>query len=907
MVATTKAPKRNVELTEREIKIMKKNEAGVLRHSNEDKRGDEDDAENSERSQFEQRETCREPALQAQYQPLRTNESEAELLQYYASAQSSVFPPGSAMAQMALRQNQGEESGMGSLHSGEEIAPLNPQAQSTTVQASQRFQPTAEGRRSATLQSIFEDYQPTLHRQETALGTGVEIDRQGNEGVPHEGQMEGPDPLPATVEHESSGQTLSEFPFFFDGYAAWVCRHCSHLPAYYRGGNYVWQSAQPPPNPFVDMHLRTCPGLNPNLLPLPVQAQLARQIEQRSGALGMMQQTFGGPGRRESIQTLDRALPSWQERGQTAELPDPPGRSPQTSNAYRQERPSSQGYMQSVPHPRDTSGAFSAEGMGVSYSFQPQYQSQGGPGTHFSPPFRTETTQSSLPSQLPTASSPKPRRRKTGKGKGITPKGRQTDDVTYRSSLEFLTKKSQSLARPQIEGSDIGQSLIEQSDATLLTDYFYHMMKQLVVCRFSESDRKTRGGKRENVNLGYGGLQCIHCIRAQSARKFYWSTVDRLANSFAEIPAHVMKCKHCPDNVKDALLILKGRHPEQMQSLPRGSQKVFFRRMWRRLHDGDGDASVVSGSISVATTRQSEAIARRRSRQSIDPPAGGSMVRSPAVPSGTAASMLSRSSMESHGVCFPASSSSASATTSVGILPQASRVLLAIHEDKDWLSDMDCFVRNNIEVFSSNPLDVENAAADRKYPIKLGQVGIRCIHCASSTGGARGAAVAYPYSISGIYESVREFQRLHLEHCPHLPAELKETSKRLGSGASSLSSVLRRYYVQAARALGLYDTTDSGIKVGATPVPMSTSGFQPPAAGVDIDRKRRADYVDSSKEPQSKRLRTSETDSRSGRFFEVPTYDQAAGFRNVPKPEAPSKKRDSDARGEDAPEGPFPI
>ena len=302
--------------------------------------------------------------------------------------------------------------------------------------------------------------------------------------------------------------------------------------------------------------------------------------------------------------------------------------------------------------------------------------------------------------------------------------------------------------------------------------------------------------------------------------------------------------------------------------------------MWRRLHEGDGDASVVSGSISVATTRQSEAIARRRSRQSIDPPAGGSMIRSPAVSSGTAASMLSRSSIEPHGV-FPASSS-ASATSSAGVQPQASRVLLAIHEDKDWLSDMDCFVRNNIEVFSSKLHDVDDAVADRKYPIKLGQVGIRCIHCASSTGGARGAAVAYPYSISGIYESVREFQRLHLENCPHLPLELKETSKRLGSGASSLSSVLRRYYVQAARALGLYDTTDSGIKVGGTPVPMSTTGFQPPAVGVDTERKRRAEDVDSSKEPQSKRPRSETDDPR--REFEVPPYDQA------PKPDAPGKK-----------------
>ena len=104
----------------------------------------------------------------------------------------------------------------------------------------------------------------------------------------------------------------------------------------------------------------------------------------------------------------------------------------------------------------------------------------------------------------------------------------------------------------------------------------------------------TRGGKRENINIGYGGLQCIHCIEASSPRKFFWSNVNRLANSFAEIPNHVLKCKHCPENVKDALLVLKSQHADQMQMLPRGSQKDFFRRMWRRLHDGDTEPSTES-------------------------------------------------------------------------------------------------------------------------------------------------------------------------------------------------------------------------------------------------------------------------------------------------------------------------
>jgi len=153
----------------------------------------------------------------------------------------------------------------------------------------------------------------------------------------------------------------------------------------------------------------------------------------------------------------------------------------------------------------------------------------------------------------------------------------------------------------------------------------------------------------------------------------------------------------------------------------------------------------------------------------------------------------------------------------------SSRVLLAIAEDKEWLSDMDCFIRRNLEVFCATDNDVDIAQQDRKYPVTVGQVGIRCVHCALSKGGsgARGTAVAFPYSINGIYESVREFQRLHLESCPNLPKTVK--SKLVGfKGSASLSSVLRKYYVLAAKALGMHDTPE-GIRSGGESVPLGSS------------------------------------------------------------------------------------
>lgn len=688
----------------------------------------------------------------------------------------------------------------------------------------------------------------------------------------------------------SDAPLLNEFPFFFDGFAAWVCRHCQHIPPYYRGGNYVWQASAPPPNQFVDMHLRFCPGLNPRNMPKaasPHMQQQAQQHMQQQAQLRSQQQgTY--PGMQDAGMSQEGGFPypmQQQQQGQNPIMmqqqqmqqqhmqqqqmqeqdetqrdqgaPDPPGvSSPQSgrlSAKKQQGEASSQSQGEIVP----ASGALSleAQSQGAQWQFpvtgrypnQPQQQfhypypgqmmSQPlGAGAlaqypHQMPPQAAHGAMALPPSTTPASGKPK---RKSSASK-ISPKGRPTDDATYKAAMDFLTKKTVEMARPAADppGSDVGQSLIDRSDTDLLTDYFFHMMQQLVVCRFSEKDRKTRGGKRENINIGYGGLQCIHCIEAPSARKFFWSTVDRLANSFAEIPSHVLKCKHCPENVKDALLALKGRHPDQMQMLPRGSQKVFFRRMWRRLHDGDSAAGEAAAAAATPLLRRTSSVSEggkgrdpplsEPRRASLSSAAAAEVLKTPGVAAPAAAEALAKS-LEPAG----------SGNVLEGHALKKRRVLLAIPEDKDWLSDTDCFVRSNIEVFSATQQDVEHATADRKYPIKLGQVGIRCLHCAMAQGGARGAAVSYPYSISGIYESVREFQRLHLDTCENVPQDLKDASDKLGSGAASLSSVLRRYFVQAARALGLHDTEDGGIRAGGEIVPVSTAAFQTPgAAGSD--------------------------------------------------------------------------
>lgn len=143
-----------------------------------------------------------------------------------------------------------------------------------------------------------------------------------------------------------------------------------------------------------------------------------------------------------------------------------------------------------------------------------------------------------------------------------------------------------------------------------------------------------------------------------------------------------------------------------------------------------------------------------------------------------------------------------------GMIVNGIRVL-GFEDDSEWLSDMDCFVRCNIEVFSACEDDVEAADLDGRDVAFCGQVGMRCIHCAV-TAGAEGAAIFYPPTIDSIYECVRDFERNHLANCENMPTQDVKAYKNLSSCGSE-TSFAQRYYSLSAKAAGLKDSLE-GVK-----------------------------------------------------------------------------------------------
>mmetsp|Transcript_3910 Transcript_3910/g.7452 ORF Transcript_3910/g.7452 Transcript_3910/m.7452 type:complete len:770 (-) Transcript_3910:242-2551(-) len=133
--------------------------------------------------------------------------------------------------------------------------------------------------------------------------------------------------------------------------------------------------------------------------------------------------------------------------------------------------------------------------------------------------------------------------------------------------------------------------------------------------------------------------------------------------------------------------------------------------------------------------------------------------------------------------------------------------LLAVPEDSSALNELQCFIRQNVEVFSASASDVDECLAARKR-IAPGQVGMRCMHCAHKPLPERAEqAVSYPPSVSNIYQRVLIMGQVHFEACPSVPPDVVETFRALKTSTSRVR-FSRKYWIQAAEKIGLMDSED---------------------------------------------------------------------------------------------------
>lgn len=136
--------------------------------------------------------------------------------------------------------------------------------------------------------------------------------------------------------------------------------------------------------------------------------------------------------------------------------------------------------------------------------------------------------------------------------------------------------------------------------------------------------------------------------------------------------------------------------------------------------------------------------------------------------------------------------------------------------DSEWLSPMNCFIRDEcVEAFSATEDDV--ATVSKRGRITTQQVGIRCRFCKHRPRDETlSAATSYPVSLAGIYESVKRWQKVHMEACKDVPPDTRAKLQELASNNSWVPTT-RQYWADSARALGMVDTQD-GIRFGTDPL-----------------------------------------------------------------------------------------
>jgi hypothetical protein len=129
--------------------------------------------------------------------------------------------------------------------------------------------------------------------------------------------------------------------------------------------------------------------------------------------------------------------------------------------------------------------------------------------------------------------------------------------------------------------------------------------------------------------------------------------------------------------------------------------------------------------------------------------------------------------------------------------------------DKMVLSEYQCLLRRQIEIFETGPNGVGVDVQGQVNAIRLGQVGIRCRHCASLTNKTRAiGGVYYSKTIRGLYQLAQNMARGHLEKnckmvgapiCAKL-AKLRQSSKKSGWGTNEYWS--KRWWVMSVYEKG---------------------------------------------------------------------------------------------------------
>ena len=238
--------------------------------------------------------------------------------------------------------------------------------------------------------------------------------------------------------------------------------------------------------------------------------------------------------------------------------------------------------------------AAAAENVAPSNHFTPlPAHARGGSFDSITSDLSHSTTASSMGAPASTATSSSiATTKKKNKKRGST-SFKITPDLLPQQDIEVLEIPDLSL--PSTLTTLMGETdLVTAEDKDLVPDYLFIAMSQLQRCELTEADKV---GCYKDRELGFTGMSCKHCGGQPGYGKYYPATVRSLAQTTTSqtILKHVgAKCRMCPPNIRRAILALQSQEDGDKSTYARGpvddgrprygSRKVFFQRVWARLH-----------------------------------------------------------------------------------------------------------------------------------------------------------------------------------------------------------------------------------------------------------------------------------------------------------------------------------
>ena len=135
---------------------------------------------------------------------------------------------------------------------------------------------------------------------------------------------------------------------------------------------------------------------------------------------------------------------------------------------------------------------------------------------------------------------------------------------------------------------------------------------------------------------------------------------------------------------------------------------------------------------------------------------------------------------------------------------------LYMPRDEFVLSEHQILLRKQIEFFQATPVDIQVFTPGRRKEISVGQVGIRCKHCARGLDKRNyvKGTMYFPSTLRALYQAAQNCGKVHLsDKCPTVSNEVKVQLKAYMEMPTSSGYGGKQYWSDCAMERGVCETT----------------------------------------------------------------------------------------------------